>query len=135
MTTRTFPFRFDPVSLPLRAVGVWPSTARVDVTRTDLDVRFGPWSCRTSLSNVKDVRITRDYDAIKSIGPRGSFADLGATFGTSTVGGVCVCFHEKVAALTPVPVHPALTVTVEDLTGLAEHLRARCDLPGDAGAA
>lgn len=128
MTTRTFPFRFDRASLPLRAVGVWPSTSRVDVTATELDVRFGPWSCRTPLTNVRDVRITRDYDAIKSIGPRGSFADLGATFGTSTVGGVCICFHEKVAALTPFPVHPALTVTVEDLTGLADHLRERCDL-------
>lgn len=126
--TRTFPFRFDPVSLPLRAVGIWPSTARVDVTETHLDVRFGPWSCRTLLTNVKDVRITRDYTAAKAIGARGSFTDAGATFGTSTVGGVCICFRHKVAALTPAAVHPALTVTVEDLEGLAAELRSRCDL-------
>lgn len=130
MQTHTFRFRFDPVSLPLRALGIWPSTCRVDVTETHLDVRFGPWSCRTLLSNVKDVRITRDYTAVKAIGPRGSFADGGATFGTSTVGGVCICFRRKVAALTPAAVHPALTVTVEDLEGLAAELRARCDLEG-----
>lgn len=130
MATRTFPFRFDPVSLPLRALGVWPSTSRVEVTHTHLDVRFGPWSCRTPLANVKDVRITRDYSALRAIGPRGSFADGGATFGTSTVGGVCVCFHQKVSALTPARIHPALTVTVEDLEGFAAHLRERCGLGG-----
>lgn len=128
MATRTFPFRFDAASLPLRLLGVWPSTARVDVTDTHLDVRFGPWSCRTPLTNVKDVRITRDYTAVKAIGPRGSMADAGATFGTSTVGGVCICFHERVSALTPAAVHPALTVTVVDLEGLADHLRDRCAL-------
>lgn len=129
MTVRSFPFRFDRVAWPLRAVGVSPKTARVDVTDTHFHARFGPWSCRTPLSNVKDVQVTRDYQAIKAIGPRGSFVDLGATFGTSTVGGVCVCFHEKVSALTPARVHPGLTVTVVDLDGLAAHLRAVCDLP------
>lgn len=128
MTVRSFPFRFDRVALPLRALGVHPRTAHADVTTTHLHVRFGPWSCRTPLTNVKDVRITRDYTALKAIGPRGSFADLGATFGTSTVGGVCVCFHERVSALTPARVHPALTVTVADLDGFAAHLRERCDL-------
>lgn len=129
MSTRTFPFRFDPVSRPLRALGVRPSTARVEVTDARFDARFGPWSCTTPLDNVKDVRITRDYVAAKAIGPRGSFADLGATFGTSTVGGVCICFHRKVAALTPLRVHPGLTVTVVDLEGLANLLRERCGLP------
>lgn len=128
VVTRTFPFRFDRVAFPLRAMGITPRTARVDVTDTHLDARFGPWRCRTPLSNVKDVRITRDYTAAKAIGPRGSFADLGATFGTSTVGGVCVCFHERVAALTPVPVHPGITFTVVDLEGFAAHLRDRCGL-------
>lgn len=134
MATRSFPFRFDPASFPLRAVGVWPSTARVLVTDTHLDARFGPWSCRTPLTNVEDVRVTRDYRAHRAIGPRGSLADRGATFGTSTVGGVCICFHEPVAALTPARVHSALTVTVEDLEGLAEHLRERCGLAGAADA-
>lgn len=123
-----FAFRFDRVAAPLRLVGVSPATAWVEVGEEDLDVHFGPWRCRTPLSNVKDVRTTWDYAAIKAIGPRGSFADLGATFGTSTVGGVCICFHDRVSALTPAAVHPALTVTVEDVDGLAAHLRERCGL-------
>lgn len=130
METVTFPFRFDRASLPLRALGISPSTSGVTVSDATFEARFGPWSCTTPLANVKDVRITRDYTAVKAIGPRGSFADLGATFGTSTVGGVCVCFHERVAALTPAPVHPGLTVTVADLEGLARLLRERCHLPG-----
>lgn len=123
-----FGFRFEPVAGPLRLLGISPSTSWVEVTDDELDVRFGPWSCRTPLSNVEDVRTTWDYSAIKAIGPRGSFADLGATFGTATRGGVCVCFREPVAALTPLRVHPGLTVTVEDVEGLAALLRERCGL-------
>lgn len=121
-------FRFDRAARPLRVLGVSPATCWVELGTHDLEARFGPWRCRTPLDNVRDVRTTWDYTAVKAIGPRGSFADLGATFGTSTVGGVCICFHERVAALTPVPVHPALTVTVEDVEGLATALRARCGL-------
>jgi hypothetical protein len=98
----------------------------VEVTGHDYRVRFGPWSCSTPLANVAEVRVTRDYAAYRALGPRGSLADLGATFGTSTVGGVCTGFDRPVAALTPFAVHPALTVTVEDLDGLAELLRSRC---------
>lgn len=128
MTTRTFEFRFDAVSLPLRALGISPATSRVVVDDTHFDAKFGPFRCRTPLGNVKDVQVTRDYRAHRAIGPRGSLADGGATFGSSTVGGVCVCFHEKVAALTPLALHPGLTVTVGDLDGLADHLRVRCGL-------
>lgn len=125
-----FSFRFDPVAAPLRLLGISPATAWVEVSDTHLDARFGPWHCRTPLANVKDVRTTHDYAAIKAIGPRGSLADRGATFGTSTVGGVCACFHEPVSALTPMAIHPGLTMTVEDLDGLASLLRERCSLNG-----
>lgn len=125
-----YAFRFDPVARPLRLLGIRPSTAWVDLDDTHLDARFGPFRCRTPYTNVKDVRITRDYTAAKAIGPRGSFADLGATFGTSVVGGVCVCVHEKVAALTPAALHPGITFTVEDLDGFAADLCARCGLDG-----
>lgn len=125
-----FSFRFDRVALPLRALGISPATSWVEVDDTWFDARFGPWRCRTPLTNVKDVQTTWRYRAIKAIGVRGSFADLGATFGSSTVGGVCVCFHEPVAAITPAAIHPGLTVTVEDVEGLAAVLRERCGLPG-----
>ena len=128
-----FAFRFDAAALPLRAAGITPRTAWVDVTHDTLDARFGPFRCRTPLRNVRDVRTTWDYSPLKAIGPRGSFADLGATFGTSAVGGVCVCFHERVAALTPFPVHPGLTVTVRDVDGLAALLRERCLPSADGG--
>lgn len=123
-----FSFRFDPVARPLRALGISPATSWVEVDETHLDVHFGPWRCRTPLANVRDVQTTWDYSAIKAIGVRGSFADLGVTFGSSTVGGVCICFHERVAAMTPVAIHPGLTVTVEDVDGLAALLRERCGL-------
>ena len=128
-----FAFRFDPVAAPLRLVGVSPATAWVEVDDVEVDVRFGPWRCRTPLTNIRDVRTTWDYSAARAIGVRGSFSDLGATFGTSTVGGVCMCFHRRVAAMTPVPVHPGLTVTVEDVEGLAALLRERCGLPAPDG--
>lgn len=124
--TARFRFRFDRGALPLRALGIAPGTTGVEVTDRDYHVRFGPWSCTTPLANIADVQVTRDYAAHRALGPRGSFSDLGATFGTSTVGGVCTCFHRPVAALSPLAVHPGLTVTVDDLEGLAALLRRRC---------
>lgn len=126
--TARFAFRFDRAALPLRALGIAPGTTGVEVTDHEYRVRFGPWSCSTPLANIRDVQVTRDYAAHRALGPRGSFADLGATFGTSTVAGVCTCFHEPVAALTPMAVHPGLTVTVADVDALATLLRVRCGL-------
>lgn len=124
-----FSFAFDPLALPLRLVGISPSTSWVDVAEGRLAAQFGPWRCRTELANVRDVEVTEDHLALKVIGPRLSFADGGATYGTSTGAAVCICFHEPVAALAPVPLHPALTVTVADVDGLATLLRERCGLP------
>ncbi len=57
-------------------------------------------------------------------GPHLSFADRGATFATSTEGGVCIRFHRPVRALLPFgPLrHPALTVTVAEPDRLVELL-------------
>ena len=54
------------------------------------------------------------------MGIRLSFADDGLTFGTSTHGGVCVHFDEKVRRVIGSKDHSALTVTVDDLDGLAQ---------------
>lgn len=91
------------------------------------DARFGRWRLKTPVSNIKDVRITSDYHWFKAIGPRGSAADRGCTFGTNADAGVCVCFHEPVGALISKGVlrHPGLTVTVADVEGLAAAVRAR----------
>jgi hypothetical protein len=103
--------------------GITPKTAWVDVSDDELDVRFGLLHLRTPRSNVKDVRITRDYLFVKAAGPaRLSLADRGLTFATNGRAGVCVCFHEPVAVL-PGLTHPGLTVTVADVDGLAAVLR------------
>lgn len=128
MSSQTFPFRFDPrFRAPLAVLGVRPDTCRVVVDDDGFDARFGRWRLRTPWSNVKDVQITRDYRWFRAVGPRASLADHGATFGTNTVAGVCVCFHEPVGALVSRTVfrHPGLTVTVEDVEGLAAAVRER----------
>lgn len=121
-----FEFAFEKKYLPaLAAIGVTPLTARVDVDDDVLDARFGPWHCRTPLGNITCVQQTGPYSAIKAIGARGSLADRGATFGTTTAGGVCVEFREPVKILDPsgMILHPGLTLTVSDRDGLEEAVR------------
>lgn len=117
-------FRFDPAyRLPLALAGIRPTTSWVIVDDDAIDVSFGPWHLRTSLSNVKDVRVTGPYSAVRAIGARGSFTDLGVTFGSSTAGGTCVCFRERVPALVgPLVRHPGMTVTVVDPEALVSDL-------------
>ena len=125
MTTETFPFAFDPTfRVFLLGMGVTPGTTGVTLDDETFDARFGPFRLRTPVSNLKDVQITRDYRWYRAIGPRISGTDRGATFGTNTTGGVCVCFHTPVKALFGVE-HPGLTVTVTDLDGLAAAVARR----------
>lgn len=126
---QTFDFAFDPQWRMLLKVttGATPANSHVMVGDDRLVVEFGRFGIDTPLSNVKDVQITRDYSWYKAIGTRGSFADMGATYGSSTVGGVCVCFHERVSAI-PILQSPGLTVTVVDRDGLAAAVRDAADL-------
>ncbi|HPE13426.1 MAG: hypothetical protein H6524_12135 [Actinobacteria bacterium] len=121
-----FEFAFEKKYLPaLAAIGVTPLTARVDVDNEVLDARFGPWHCRTPVGNITCVQQTGPYSAIKAIGARGSLSDRGATFGTTTAGGVCVEFRKPVKILDPsgMILHPGLTLTVSDRDGLEEAVR------------
>ena len=129
MTSQRFAFDFDPRFRRLLAViGVRPDTAWVMLDDTHLRARFGRFRVRTPVTNLADVIITRDYRWYTAIGPRGSLADRGATFGTTTTAGVCVCFHEPVTALAGRLVrHPGLTMTVEDPEALAAAIRARIE--------
>lgn len=116
-----FDFAFDPVfRAPLAALGVVPDTAFVTVRPDAFIARFGPWSCATEPENITCVQRTGPYRWYRAIGPRGSFADRGATFGSSVAGGVCLEFRRPVKALEPVGLlrHPGLTVTVADPDGL-----------------
>lgn len=125
-----FAFDFDPrFKVLLGLLGIRPGNSEVVLDDTHFDARFGPWHLRTPITNLKDVQVSRGYRWFKAIGPRGSAADQGCTFGSNAVAGTCVCFHEPVPALLPgdrLP-HPGLTVTVADVEGLAEAVRARLD--------
>lgn len=128
---RQFDFAFDRLTRPLLAlIGVVPSTAHVTLDGDRLVARFGPWSCETTVDNVVSVEITGPYRAHRAIGPRASFADRGLTFGSTTTGGVCLCFREPVHGLDPLGAlaHPGLTVTVADREGFAAAVRAAAGL-------
>lgn len=127
MSSRRFAFRHEHrFAVPLRALGVGPDTAWVEVDDTTLRVRFGRLGLRTPIGNVVGVELTGPYPWYRAIGPRLSLADGGVTFGTSTHGGVCIRFHESVPALLGRRFrHPGATVTVDDPTELARTLGER----------
>jgi len=132
-----FGFAFAPAyRMSARAFGVRPATAWVDVGRSALDARFGPWRVSTPLANVTDVAVTGPYAFWKTAGPaRLAITDRGLTFATNGDRGVLISFRTPVRGLDPLGVlhHPELTVTVADVDGLAEVLRARCGEPLESG--
>jgi hypothetical protein len=124
-------FRFDPwyrlAAAPFR---VSPSSASVDIEDSDegrvLVARFGFWTVTTPVDNVAQVTVTGPYSPLKTIGPpHVSLVDLGLTFATNRDRGLCIRFRRAVPGLTPTSLvrHPALTVTVDDVDGLADALR------------
>jgi hypothetical protein len=128
---RRFGFDFEDRYRKLLAViGVRSDNSWVEVGEDSLLCRFGPWSLETPLSNVTCVSETGPYRAYRAIGPRGSFADMGVTFGTTTRGGLCIEFADAVPALVPGGLlrHPGATVTVADAGGLRDLLVERCGL-------
>jgi len=129
MSEQRFPFAFDPRFERLLALlGIRPSNSEVVLTDTTFLARFGRFRARTPVENLKDVKVTHDYRWFKAIGPRGSAADRGATFGSNTRAGVCVCFHEPVAALFGKwQRNTALTVTVADPGALVTAIRQRIE--------
>ena len=120
---RQFEFRFEALLRPLAlAVGVVPSTARVEVDDEDVLVRFGRWSMTFERSDIAAVQITGPYQLIKVAGPpRLSFADGGITFATNRQRGVCVQLFHAHPGIEPLGVvkHASVTLTVADPEGLA----------------
>jgi hypothetical protein len=126
--TVTFPLRADrPWSWLLRIIGVRTGAAQVELTDDDrLLATFGRFRVETPLANVCGYRLTGPYRWWRALGPRGSFADHGFTFGTSARGGVCICFREWApSGYVRGGRMEALTVTVEDPDALARALEAR----------
>lgn len=131
---REFEFEFQRKYLPMLAVlGVTPATSSVRVGSDEIKIRFGPWTCRSPLSNITCVQVSGPYRAYRAIGARGSFKDGGATFGSTTAGGVCMEFRKPVAALdlTGHLKHKGLTVTVQERDEFAAFLRQAVGLPAE----
>ncbi|HEU5309544.1 MAG TPA: DUF2795 domain-containing protein [Acidimicrobiia bacterium] len=128
---RRFPFRFDPwYRLAALPFAVAPASAHVDVTTTAdggrvLSARFGPWCVTTPVDNVADTAVTGPYSLLKTAGPAHvSLIDFGLTFATNGARGLCIRFRRSVPGVAPTGRlrHPALTVTVDDVEGLARAL-------------
>jgi hypothetical protein len=124
-----FGFAFAPAyRLAARAFGIRPATAWVDVGGSTLDARFGPWRVSTPLANLTEVAVTGPYAFWKTAGTaRLAITDRGLTFATNGDRGVLISFRTPVRGFEPLGVlhHPELTVTVADVDGLVEVLRAR----------
>lgn len=126
--TQTFVLRDDrPWRWPLRLIGVRPGRSQVELTDDGRVVAtFGRLSLETQIENICDFHLTGPYHWWKAIGPRGSVADHGFTFGTSARDGVCLCFGEWVPTrYVRGGRMESLTVTVADPEALATALRAR----------
>jgi len=121
---RRFPYAVDYRFLPLwSAFGVRPWHDGVTLTDDDRFVAtFGLLRVETDVANISGAHVTRDYRWWTSVGARMSFVDDGLTFGTNRAAGVCVHFKEKVPSPLRRAGHSALTVTVQDLDGLAAAL-------------
>ncbi len=122
----TFDFAFDALhrafGLPL---GITPGTAQVEVDGDRLLARFGLWRVSAALDNVEGTEVTGPYSSLKTIGPAHlSIADRGLTFATNARQGLCIRFRQPVPGIEPTGRlrHPALTVTVADVEGLAAAL-------------
>lgn len=127
--SRIFAFRFaDSYRGPARVFGITPANAAVEVGGGTLRARFGRWRVTTPLENVSDVAVTGPYAFLKTAGPaRLAITDRGLTFATNGERGVLISFRSPVRGLDRLGLirHPELTVTVDDVDGLAELLRAR----------
>jgi hypothetical protein len=122
-----FPYRLDGrYRLLWQPLGVG-ETDGVTLTDDSFIASFGRKRLETPIANVTGAHATRDYQWWKAIGMRLSFVDDGLTFGTSTHGGVCVHFDERVRRVIGRKDHSALTVTVEDLDGLAQAIAERLE--------
>ncbi len=120
-----FPYRLDTrYQLMWKPIGVGKNDG-VTITDDTFTATYGRKRVVTPLANVTEAHATLDYQWWKAIGMRLSFADDGLTFGTSTHGGVCVHFDQRIPKVIGLRDHSALTVTVDDLNGLVDAINSR----------
>jgi hypothetical protein len=122
---RFFPYDFDErFRLIWGLLGARPKRDGVALTDSGRFIAtFGRFRVETPISNIKGATKTGPYTWWKAVGIRGSNADSGITFGTTSRGGVCVLFKERIPrVIPPAPRHAGLTVTVADCDGLVRSL-------------
>jgi hypothetical protein len=120
-----FPFEVENRFRPLLVgLGVTRHTAWARISHNELVVKFGFLGFRTPLSNINGTEISGPYKAYRAIGARG------ATYGSTTAGGVCVGFREPLAVLDPTGhvKNDAVTITVADRPGFEAALRRAANL-------
>jgi hypothetical protein len=121
MADEFFPYRVDWRFAPIWILsGVRPGHdgVHIDVDQNRFRATYGFFRFETTLDNVAGGHITEGYRWYTAVGARLSFVDDGLTFGTNRDRGVCVHFSEPVKGGPGRRVHSALTVTVEDCSGL-----------------
>ena len=126
-----FPFEVEGRFRPLLVgLGVTKHSAWARISTEALTVKFGFLGFRTPLSNIKCTQISGPYKAYRAIGARASFSDTGATYGSTTAGGVCVEFRRPLAVLDPTGhrKNEAVTITVADRVGFEAALRQAANL-------
>ena len=125
MPDEFFPYRVDwrlaPFWLPF---GVRPGHdgVHVDADANVFRATYGFFHLETPLDNVAGGHVTEHYRWYTAAGARLSFVDDGLTFGTNHLRGVCVHFREPATGGPGRRAHSALTVTVEDCSGLVDRL-------------
>ncbi len=121
-----FAFTWDPrYQRAARLFGITPARAWVELDDDQFVARFGRWTVRTPRTNIVDADITGPYALLKTVGPpRLGITDRSLSFASNGDGGVCLTFASPVGGIEPTGrfSHPLLTVTVEDLEGLAAAL-------------
>jgi len=123
---RRFPFAFAPsYRLPALALGITPRTAWVEVSATELRVRFGLWRLRAPLTDIASTEVSGGFTYLKTAGPPHlSFVDRGITFATNGDRALCVTLTEPVPGIDPTRriLHPGVTMTVAEPEALARAL-------------
>lgn len=118
-----FDFAFASAYRPAALLfGITPRTTSVRVENDELRVRFGPWSLRTPLSNIKSAEESGGFGFLKTAGPAHlSFSDRGVTFATNGDRALCVQFRQPVRGIDPTGMilHPGATISVADPEALA----------------
>jgi hypothetical protein len=124
-----FEFAWAPSYGPAAALfGIRPGNVWVELTDTELNARFGPWSLSTPLSNIAGVAVTGPYRWWKTAGgARLGVTDRGLTFATNGDRGVLITFVRPVRGGGPYLAlrHPELTVTVSEIDRFADLLGSR----------